>query len=860
MSDTSLHQWQGFLDRVRRPIDFALRNQTADESTVKHLPQYLSGEISSAFHQEFAKEPEYFRVLALLQNLFRGYGVNLPREKRQARLREAVTVIDRFRKASGKDNEVASIKNQAPNRQAWPAPSLPKESSPASADTMTEPPNTLSVRYIKGIGPKRAALLQHLGVETVEDALWYLPWRYEDRSLILPIAQVQPGQVVTVSGVVQQTTVKRTNRQRLSLLEVTLADSTGSLPAIFFNQLYLEEQFTPGTRVMLSGMVSLRSQGRGRLQLESPEYEVLGEGPATPLHVGRVVPIYHESKGLTNRFLRGLLKALLVAHRQRMPDPLPSAIRKRYGLPALADALMEVHFPDRSVSCLDLLHRRTPAQRRLAFQELFLLEVALALRRHHLQGEERIERPVCSDALMTTFLDQLPFRLTAAQSRVLKDICHDMTASSPMNRLIQGDVGCGKTIVAMSAAVRVCSTGQQAAFMVPTELLAEQHYRNFRTRLEAIGIRVALIRGGMRAKEKREILAAVAEGAIQIVIGTHAIFQNTVRFARLGFVVIDEQHRFGVLQRKALVEKGSRPDVLVMTATPIPRTLAMTVYGDLDVSVIDALPPGRQTVRSFLFSSEEREEAYRLVHEQVRLGHQAYMVYPLVEESEKVDLQAAVQAAEELQAGPFKTARVGILHGRMPAEERDATMAAFQRGEIQVLVATTVIEVGVDVPNATIVMIEHAERFGLAQLHQLRGRVGRSRHQAYCLLVTSKPNPARRTRGRQETDLWAHDGDNEASLAQKRLGVVLRSSDGFYIAEQDLLLRGPGEFLGVRQWGLPLFRAANLVQDVELLASARDEAFSLVARDPQLVDVEHRPLRDAVVRAWKGTLSLGGIG
>ena len=448
----------------------------------------------------------------------------------------------------------------------------------------------------------------------------------------------------------------------------------------------------------------------------------------------------------------------------------------------------------------------------------------------------------------------LPFRLTAAQDQVIREIFRDMISPRPMNRLVQGDVGSGKTAVALHAMVMACGSGYQAALMAPTEILAEQHYRNLSGTLEALGLNVALMRGGDKAAVKKAQAAALVSGEIKVAIGTHALIQKGVGFKRLGLAVVDEQHKFGVLQRKTLIDKGYKPDVLVLTATPIPRTLAMTVYGDLDVSIIDTLPPGRKPVRTFLFGEAQRRRAYQILRDELRNKKQAYVVYPLVEESEKKDLQAAIQGAQQLQNGEFAEFRVGLLHGHLKAAEKEAVMADFKSGNVHLLVATTVIEVGIDVPNATIMMIEHAERFGLAQLHQLRGRVGRGDHQSYCLLMAAGMGRAgvplgRRPLGSEET----------VSIARERLEALVQSNDGFVIAEEDLRIRGPGEFFGFRQWGMPEFRVANIVRDADLLQQARQEAFSLVKLDPALKSFVHQGLRDAMMRKWEKKLELGSI-
>ncbi|MBI3357769.1 MAG: ATP-dependent DNA helicase RecG, partial [Nitrospirae bacterium] len=497
---------------------------------------------------------------------------------------------------------------------------------------------------------------------------------------------------------------------------------------------------------------------------------------------------------------------------------------------------------------------KTPAHRRLVFEELFLLQVALATRQRSVQDEPKELRFNPRTPLLEKLRRLLPFRLTAAQDQVIREIFRDMISPRPMNRLVQGDVGSGKTAVALHAMVMACGSGYQAALMAPTEILAEQHYRNLSGTLETLGLKVILMRGADKASLKKTQSAKLVSGEIQVAIGTHALIQKGVAFKNLGLAVVDEQHKFGVLQRKTLIDKGYKPDVLVLTATPIPRTLAMTVYGDLDVSIIDMLPPGRKPVRTFLFGEAQRRRAYQIVRDELRNGKQAYVVYPLVEESEKTDLQAAMQGAKQLQSGEFAEFRVGLLYGRMRAAEKEAVMADFKAGKIHVLVATTVIEVGVDVPNATIMMIEHAERFGLAQLHQLRGRVGRAGHQSYCLLMAASLGRAKVPLGRRPV------GSEElVSTARERLEALVQSNDGFVIAEEDLRIRGPGEFFGFRQWGMPEFRVANIVRDVDLLQQARQEAFSLLRLDPGLKASAHQGLRDAMLRKWKKKLELGSI-
>jgi ATP-dependent DNA helicase RecG len=697
-------------------------------------------------------------------------------------------------------------------------------------------------------------LLERLGVETVEQALWCLPWRYEDRSRVVAIAQLVPGPTATVCGTVVHAQLKGTRRRGMTVLEVVLQDRTGRVRGVFFNQPYLEKMFAEGTQVMWSGPVNHPRTGGTVLQMDVQQYDVIDDGAEMSLHVGRIVPIYHETKGWTSRQMRALVHGLLNEYVAGLEEALPVSIRAKHRFPRIEDAIRSAHFPDKGADLPTLDRGLTPAHRRLAFEELFVLQVALAQRQRQVKDEVKGIRFDPTTSLLKRLSAKLPFKLTAAQDRVVREILRDMAAPRPMNRLIQGDVGSGKTVVALHAMVVACGSGYQAALMAPTEILAEQHANTLRPLLEAVGITPVVLTSGAGSKLRAKTLADIAEGRAQVVIGTHAVIQKSVKFPRLGLAVVDEQHKFGVLQRKTLTEKGYHPDVLVMTATPIPRTLAMTVYGDLDVSVIDALPPGRKPVKTWLFGESDRRKAYQVVTEELKVGRQAYIVFPLVDESEKVDLKAAIQAADRLQQAEFASYRVGLLHGRLPSKDKDRTMAEFKAGTIQALVATTVVEVGVDVPNATVMLVEHAERFGLAQLHQLRGRVGRSGYQSHCVLLTTHDS---QTRGSASAPMLFTEGTVPSS--RQRLEALVRSNDGFVIAEEDLKIRGPGEFLGLRQWGLPEFRAANLVRDADLLQQARQEAFALVQRDPSLAAPIHRTLRATVARRWQAKLELGSV-
>jgi ATP-dependent DNA helicase RecG len=662
------------------------------------------------------------------------------------------------------------------------------------------------VQYVKGVGPQRAPVLEKLGIRTAEDLLLRVPFRYEDRRAFARIADLRPGMKLSVSGRVAVAALRRA--RRVALYEIRLEDDTGRLKAIWFNQPFLRDVLPRGARVVLYGAVELDAPGGRQLTMVSPEYEVLSgddDDGAPGLHTGRIVPIYEKLGPLQGKALRRAIASLAEQVPPDLPDPLPGEVRQRLGLLGRGEALKRVHAPTEADDLASLNAARSAGHLRLILEELFLFQLGLARLR---QGRARESKGIAftiTDRTREAVKRVLPFPLTAAQKRVLREIADDMRSPHPMNRLLQGDVGSGKTVVAVLAMLIAIENGYQAAFMAPTEILAEQHLHGLRRLLHRLPHRVELLSAGRKGREKRAALERLAAGETQIAVGTHALIQEGVRFARLGLAVVDEQHRFGVLQREDLRRKGYDADVLVMTATPIPRTLALTAYGDLDTSVIDERPPGRTPVRTLLRSATQRREVLELVRRELAAGRQAYVVYPLVEESDKLeDVKAATQMAGEW-AGALPDRRVVLLHGRMKSAEKEAVMGAFARGESHVLVATTVIEVGVDVPNATIMVIEHAERFGLAQLHQLRGRVGRGAGASSCVLLAS---------GRLGDD------------ARERLTTLARTDDGFAIAEKDLELRGPGDFFGTRQSGLPTFRVAHLIRDRDLMERARAEAFA----------------------------------
>ena len=669
------------------------------------------------------------------------------------------------------------------------------------------------IQFVKGVGPKRADGLARQGISTVEDLLLHLPMRYEDRSQIARIADLQAGTKATIRGVVAAAGARRT--RRMPLFEALIDDGSGRLNAIWFNQPYLKDVLERGKAVMLHGKVEPDGAGRRRLIMTSPEYELLADESQQSAHAGRIVPVYEKLGPLSPKVLRRTLAALTDAVPDDLADPLPRAVRARQDLMSRAAALRQVHAPPTGTSLEALNRFRSDAHRRLIFEEFFLFQLGLASRRRERNTATKPTRIVVTDATREAVKRILPFRLTGAQKRVLKEVAEDLQSEHPMNRLVLGDVGSGKTMIALLSMVIAVENGLQAAFMAPTEILAEQHFITIRRLLARCSYRVELLTASRAGKA--QALKRIASGEAQIVVGTHALIQERVSFARLGIAVIDEQHRFGVVQREELQRKGYDVDTLVMTATPIPRSLALTAYGDLDLSTVDELPPGRRPIRTVLHRRSDRRGLARLIESELLAGHQGYVVYPLVEESEKVeDLAAATDMVPEWRAA-LPGSAVGLLHGRMASAEKEEVMAAFAAGDLRLLVATTVIEVGIDVANATIMVIEHADRFGLAQLHQLRGRVGRGHAPSTCVLV-HPPRPSRE--------------------AKQRLDVMARGEDGFAIAEKDLEIRGPGDFFGTRQSGIPTLRVSHLIRDRDLLALAQREARRYVddsaELDPQL--------------------------
>ncbi|MGA2099992.1 MAG: ATP-dependent DNA helicase RecG [Candidatus Sulfotelmatobacter sp.] len=703
------------------------------------------------------------------------------------------------------------------------------------------------VQYVKGVGPRIAEALAAKGIHTVGDLLHYLPFRYEDRLNPRGISELRAGEMATIVGEVRNSGLFRT--RSMPIFQLTVGQGRAKLRCLWFNATYLQDKFVPGQLIALYGKVEEDPRSR-ELQIIQPQFEILGEPgyggdngaekkAAESLEIGRIVPIYEATGRLTPRWFRRIIRTALDNLTPDLPEAIPAAVRAHLGLISPRAALWNVHWPEPGESFEALQTSRTPAHIRMIFDELFFVELGLELKRQQQKAQTGIAFRL-DERVRAAIKKILPFHPTAAQKRVLKEIAGDMGKPYPMRRLLQGDVGSGKTIVAFEAAIIAIENGFQVALMAPTEILAQQHYFSARRILENAGYRIVLLTGSLESDRKREIRRHIAQGNAQLVIGTHALLEEKVEFAKPGLVIVDEQHRFGVMQRLKLMKKSgdgeegratlrptgsetgshtisaqsqssaepAEPDVLVMTATPIPRTLALTLYGDLDLSVLDELPPGRTPIITKCVADDQSPKVWEFIRKQVAAGHQAYVVYPVIAENEESELKAAIKMYRELSGKIFADLKVGLLHGRLDADLKDQVMRMFQKGELQILVATTVIEVGVDVPNATVMVIEHAERFGLAQLHQLRGRIGRGAAKSYCVLMT---------------------GGKISEDGQRRLDAMVKTNDGFQIAELDLELRGPGEFFGTRQAGMPSFRVANIIRDAQLLEAAKHEAAAVLA-------------------------------
>jgi len=677
------------------------------------------------------------------------------------------------------------------------------------------------IRYLKGIGPKRSISFEARGVNTIEELLYYFPRRYEDRSNFASISSLKEGQIYTIKAQVLAAGQRYSWRRRsFSITEAALEDGTGKISCVWFNQPYLKAYLKAGSSMILYGKVE---RYNARLQMSNPEYEFLDGQDDDSLNVGRIVPVYTLPQGFSQRSLRHLIKNALDEFLPKINDPLPFDLRSRNDLVNLAESLRNIHFP----ADLDL---QKQAHRRLSFEEFFIFQLPLVLRKLSRKERSGIAHLV-EGKLSEDFISSLSFNLTGAQAKVLAEIKSDMAALQAMHRLLQGDVGSGKTVVATLACLVAIQSGHQAAFMAPTEILARQHYEKISSQLSKLNfegrkLRVALLIG--QDKEKENIYRNLKSGNIDLIIGTHALLQEELSFKNLSLIVIDEQHKFGVGQRALLPEKGDNSDVLIMTATPIPRTLAITLYGDLDISVINELPAGRIPIKTMHFEQKNIQQAYALAKEELKLGCQAYIIYPVIEESYALDIAGAKKMFAELKSGEFRDFRVGLIHGQLKTKEQDAVMLKFKNKELDLLVSTTILEVGIDIANATCMIIESAERFGLSQLHQLRGRIGRGKFASTCLLISDCPS----------------------SEAEARMKAMVDSNDGFRISEEDLKIRGPGEFFGRRQHGLAELKIANPLTQMQLLKAAREEAINLLKQDSGLKERAHQPLKEKLLQRF----------
>ena len=681
-----------------------------------------------------------------------------------------------------------------------------------------------SVQFLKGVGPKRSEILGRLGIHTIHDMLHYFPRDYKDRTRIQKISEAKIGAEITIKGKILAIQ-NRMARNRKYILEAFVTDETGSIAATWFNQPFLMNKFHVGDNLFLHGKVGAYKY----LQLLSPEYEVIQDAE-TNIKEGGIIPVYSLTEHISQTQFRKIMKESVHHFTDRIEELLPQEILVKNQLLPLDKAIREIHFPE----TFDALKR---AKTRLVYDELLTLEMAMALRRSGIKEETGIAFKAGPN-VDAHIRNLIPFALTNAQERVIREITTDMRSNKPMNRLLQGDVGSGKTVVAIYAILAAIANGYQAAFMAPTEILSEQHFQTIQKYLQHSHVRMQLLTGSTNSKFKKDVLEKIRTGQIDLVIGTHALIEDTVQFKKLGLVVIDEQHKFGVIQRLKLKEKGFQPDVLIMTATPIPRTLSITLFGDLDISILDEMPPGRTPIKTFWISKDKETDSYNFIHGEINKGRQVFIVYPLVEESAVLDLKAAVTEAKRLQHDVFPACKVGLLHGQMKSGDKDKIMTDFKEKRYDILVSTVIIEVGIDVPNATVMVVEHAERFGLAQLHQLRGRIGRGSELSYCLLF----------------------GNPKTNEARERLKIMTKTCDGFKIAEIDFKLRGPGEFFGTRQHGLPELKISDLIKDFPILKQARSDAFEIVSKDPHLTQETHQKIRQRVLETFKDRLEFISIG
>ena len=799
---TESKELSSFLQALQKPLDFVSKDAFANLHIIKDLESF----IKTAFRniEPIPFSPLLSNQLKKLKDNFNGFDALTIPEKKE-KIIEALSLLGTLRNESF----VFSVIDYE------------KSLSILSAQ----------VEELKGVGKVMSKGLRKKEINTLEDLFYFFPVRYEDRRQIKTISALEIGCKESFVGEIMLH--GETFYGRKKVYEMMVGDGKGLIKAKWFNynSKVMMSRFKKGQRLLLYGTVSAY---KFQKEIHHPDVEILEAGKDVDTSLKSIVPVYSQIERVYQKRIRDVMKNIVETFGEYIPQSLPDPLLKKHNLLTIQKAIEKLHFPEEMRD----IYRSSRANKTLIFDEFFFLELGLALKRKNRHLEKGIS--IGQAPLVDRFLkDVLTFSLTNAQTRVFDEIKEDMHSSHPMNRLLQGDVGCGKTVIAFLASLMVVDNGYQSAIMAPTEILAEQHYHNLSKYAEALGLKTVLLRSKMAKKEKEDICLAIKEKKIDIAIGTHALIQEGVEFKALGLAVVDEQHRFGVLQRALLKKKGYNPHILVMTATPIPRTLSMTVFGELDVSIIDELPPGRKPVQTKVFRDKDKVQVYEKIESELRKDRQVYIVYPLIEESEELDLKDATNMREHLQSDIFPDYKVSLLHGRMKGEEKESVMNAFKSGEVNILVSTTVIEVGIDITNATVMLIEHAERFGLAQLHQLRGRVGRGGHDSYCFLLTYK--------------IGSLD-------AYKRLKVMERTNDGFKIAEADLKIRGPGDFLGTRQSGLPDFRIANFVEDISILNTARMEAFNLIKEDPQLENEEHKVLKEILKTRWKGRLELARVG
>ncbi len=800
------------INAIKNPLVFASKNQFANLDTIKGLEYHVDKLAKEALTFTIGKPDRiiFENIIAMFEQ-FESLDIKLKKER-------IVECLDRLSHIQGTTRE--------PQGDFHGSASL-DESKKLSA----------SIQFIKGVGPRLSEILGKKGINSVGDALYFLPRKYEDRRGMKKISEAISNDIETIKGKILMLDAVAYRGGRKRVFEMAVGDGSGTIIAKWFqfNERYMKKRFKEGQNIILSGEIK-----RYQLQKEvhHPDIEIIEPGEEGNWEFMQIIPVYSETEGLYQKTMRRIMRRVIDEYSNDVIDGIPDYIRERQNLMSLAESIKKVHFPDLDDNFNALNEGRSSAHRSLIFDEFFFLELGLALRKRGVILEKGISFNI-TDKYTNKLMSILPFNLTLAQKRVVAEIIDDLKKPHPMNRLLQGDVGSGKTIVAFIASLVVIENRYQAAFMAPTEILAGQHYSTILPLAEKLGLKVVLLTSSIKGSKRTDTYQKIGEGKVDIIIGTHAIIQESVQFHKLGLAIVDEQHRFGVMQRAMLRKKAVNPDVLVMTATPIPRTLGLTVYGDLDSSIIDELPPGRLPVKTKLYHERDREKVYQKIRQEVENKKQVFVVYPLIEESEKLDLMNATQMAEHLQKDIFPDFKIGLLHGRMDSKEKERIMSDFQSKKIDLLVSTTVVEVGIDVPNASLMVVEHAERFGLSQLHQLRGRVGRDDYQSQCILLAQY---------RKSDD------------ARRRLKIMEQTTDGFKIAEEDFDIRGPGEFLGTRQSGIPDFRIANIARDVKILNEARNEAFQLIENDPSLSSPAHGITKIVLKERWKGRLELASIG